>query len=123
MATVTKITQARPTFRFTRINLSDADKATLATWAMNEQELIDSIESMLSSGYKLTVTHDPDQRIYVVSQIGNDPNRPDCNLCATSRHKTMSGALTTMIYKWTILLSGGPLPLPNERPSATDIWD
>lgn len=116
------MTASRKPFRFSRVNLSDADKETLRRMDVNLSEIVENIANMIQCGYKLTITWNVEDECFVASQIGNRENREDFNLCLTSRAPEFLQAAMTALFKWEVLLASGNLPEPNTAPTGGH-WD
>lgn len=122
VATPEPASPIKPPFRFSKVELSASDKEALRAMRWESGELWDEMVELTHIGYKVSLSYDEQHHTYVASMTCKSPLRIDFNCCMTSRHSTPTGAVATMLYKWSVILGATALPSGSQE-TIGDIWD
>jgi len=93
---------------FINIRLSDEQKENFYLWAdENPQTITASVDDMLGSGLKITLSYDAENQAYVCAVTGSLlADSPGVRFVTTSRNSTMQGVLALTVWKHFVLTGG-----------------
>ena len=93
--------------QFVSIRLQNSDKKAFAKWfEENRDDYYELKGVLIGSGYKFTVSYDPERDVFINSVTGTDKAVFNTNSCFTSRSNDMFEAEMLSIYKHIVLADG-----------------
>lgn len=94
--------------KFVDYKLTDEQKKLALGLYEGEDDLIlDAMDEVTLTGYRVTFSYDKKGRCAIVSVIGRDPECVNFDLCMTSRHASVRRALMYAMYKQQIVFDNG----------------
>jgi len=97
----------RGNFRgFIQHNLTAEEKRAYEKWEVSPDELWDSIERVIDSGYKLSTSHDDYNSTRQASLTCNNPKHNDYGWVLVARAPDSFNAIALVMFKHLVLLGG-----------------
>jgi len=92
---------------FVDVQLSDADKASLAQGHFEAGDAFQFMEEMVEDGYKVTISQDTAHSSYVASATGRLPDDPNNGYTLTGRGPDVIGSLAALAHKHIVICQRG----------------
>lgn len=113
----------KPEFRFTKVGLTDAEKAEIKAAPMDGTQLMEWLLLMTRERwYKVGFSYVPKDDCFVVAVTATDDTADDCNRCLTSRSNSLDVTITLAAYKIDVYCIDG-LPDPDGEAGRTEIME
>jgi len=98
---------ARPSWQgFLDFRLDDDQLTELDEWQPSSLEVFEAIDGILLSGYRLTVSYNPQTKLATCTIIDDDKKRPSGGYGLSTADVNSAAALKAAVYKHSLVLQG-----------------
>jgi len=104
---------------FVDVQLTDADKASLAEGHFEAGDAFQFVEEMVEDGYKVTLSQDTAHSCYIAAATGRLPDDPNNGYTLTGRGPDVIGSLACLAHKHIIICQRGAWSNSGARPAAS----
>lgn len=101
--------------QFINYRLNKGEQAAFSQWLIEAEANLDmELVQFISEGYKLSLSYDKDDDLYIAAATCKDSGNVNYGLCMTSRHKNWYHALLLGVFKTRELCEDGVWQRDNE---------
>jgi hypothetical protein len=102
-----KKSAARPSWQgFIDFRLGDDQLTELDEWQPSSLEVFEAVDGILLSGYRLTVSYNPQTKLATCTIIDDDKKRPSGGYGLSTADVNSAAALKAAVYKHSLVLQG-----------------